>query len=434
MMLPGCKPQRGGAAALLALALVASACSSSGAPAATETTAPRVAPTLVAPPELGVITIPDGQAVAIRALVTQSGPAEFLGAANLAGIRQAIDDYGAVQGFSVDLGEPIDDGCGAVSIIDRVESEIDAGTVGFIGATCRGTDVEIAPVVSAANLVMISPSDLAPDLTAEGDGISGVNRRVGYYRTVHNAIVEAATAAQFATDGLRATRVAVVHDGTDYTETVAEAFVSEFDGPVAEIVKSATAGDAAFDAEAAAGEALRTNPDVVFVPLFNPDAERFVAAIRADPAGADVALIATRSLLQPDTVIAGGVDSVYFVIAPVPDPDAVSSTGSTASAVADAVRTAGADTDDTFWANAYDATVLLLTAIDAAATVVDGDLVVDRLAIRQELDGVRAMDGLSGELACDEFGDCADTALVVVQHDPGATIEATRTNIVFDRN
>ncbi len=425
------RPSRRVAALLLVVGLAASSCSSSATPTATETTAPRVAPTLVAPPSLGVITIPEGEPIALRAMVTQSGPAEFLGAANLAAIEQAVADYGPVQGFAVDLGEPIDDGCGAISIVDLVQSEIDRGTVGFLGATCRGTDVEIAPVVSAADLVMISPSDLAPDLTAESDGVSGVNRRVGYYRTVHNAVAEATTAARFATDELRATSVVAVHDGTDYTETAAKAFANEFDSADVELIAVATAEGEAVDASTVADAVLRANADVVFLSLFNADAERVVAAVRADPAGVDVALIATKPLLQSDTVAAGGVDNVYFVVAPEPDSAAVSSTGATADQVAEAVRSAGAETENTFWANAYDATVLLLSAIDDAATVVDGDLVVDRMAIRDALDAVESTPGLSGVLDCDEFGDCADDALVVVQHVPGATIEITRTNIVF---
>jgi branched-chain amino acid transport system substrate-binding protein len=61
-----------------------------------------------------------------------------------------------------------------------------------------------------------------------------------------------------------------------------------------------------------------------------------------------------------------------------------------------------------FHAHAYDATNLLLNAIEAVAVDSgDGTLVIGRQALRDALDAVEGYVGLTGTLACGETGDCA---------------------------
>ncbi|GIS99422.1 MAG: hypothetical protein CM1200mP26_11350 [Acidimicrobiales bacterium] len=76
-----------------------------------------------------------------------------------------------------------------------------------------------------------------------------------------------------------------------------------------------------------------------------------------------------------------------------------------------------------FWAHAYDATTLLLEAIDAASYVdEDGALVIDRAGVREWLNGVTDYEGMIGTLSCDEFGDCGSQKITVIGHaDSGDT-------------
>jgi branched-chain amino acid transport system substrate-binding protein len=83
-----------------------------------------------------------------------------------------------------------------------------------------------------------------------------------------------------------------------------------------------------------------------------------------------------------------------------------------------------------FWAHSYDATIMLLSAIDAVAVDNgDGSLTIDRQALRDELSATSGFAGLIGSLTCDEFGDCGSQEISVVLHEGDA--DATPTNVQF---
>ncbi|MCI0576731.1 MAG: ABC transporter substrate-binding protein, partial [Chloroflexi bacterium] len=86
-----------------------------------------------------------------------------------------------------------------------------------------------------------------------------------------------------------------------------------------------------------------------------------------------------------------------------------------------------------FHAHAYDATMILLNAIDAVAQEGrDGTLLIGRQALRDEVAGTSGYAGLTGTLTCDEFGDCADPRIEVVRlDDPAAGITGLKANVVY---
>jgi branched-chain amino acid transport system substrate-binding protein len=65
---------------------------------------------------------------------------------------------------------------------------------------------------------------------------------------------------------------------------------------------------------------------------------------------------------------------------------------------------------------AYDALVMLLTALENVALPAEGGgLLIPRQALRVELQSVRGQVGLSGTLTCSEFGDCAEPVIEIFQ-------------------
>ena len=62
---------------------------------------------------LGEVTVSAGDAIQIRSLNAISGDVAFLGVPNENGIRMAVEDYGPIHGFDVDLGAGLDDLCSA---------------------------------------------------------------------------------------------------------------------------------------------------------------------------------------------------------------------------------------------------------------------------------------------------------------------------------
>lgn len=70
-----------------------------------------------------------------------------------------------------------------------------------------------------------------------------------------------------------------------------------------------------------------------------------------------------------------------------------------------------------FHSHAYDATNMALTAIQQVAEEQDdGSLVIDRQALIEAMYGME-YDGLTGSLACNEFGDCAAPAIGIFRFD-----------------
>ena len=74
-----------------------------------------------------------------------------------------------------------------------------------------------------------------------------------------------------------------------------------------------------------------------------------------------------------------------------------------------------------FHAHTYDATVLVLTAIQEVGEVGDdGTMRVGKQALRDYLNQVSDFDGLIGKITCDEFGDCGSQRVQVASHEDGS--------------
>jgi branched-chain amino acid transport system substrate-binding protein len=69
-----------------------------------------------------------------------------------------------------------------------------------------------------------------------------------------------------------------------------------------------------------------------------------------------------------------------------------------------------------FHAHAFDATNMILDAIEAVAVEgSDGTLLIGRQALRDALFATSGMAGITGTITCDEYGDCADPKIAVSQ-------------------
>jgi len=69
-----------------------------------------------------------------------------------------------------------------------------------------------------------------------------------------------------------------------------------------------------------------------------------------------------------------------------------------------------------FHAHAFDATNMVLDAVEEVAQQSsDGTLLIGRQALRDALYATEGMEGVTGTITCDEYGDCADPAIAVSQ-------------------
>jgi len=208
---------------LLGFALLAGACSSdsdSSSSSSSDTAAPATTAAessggdYLGDGSLGEVTVSAGDAIQIRSLNAISGDVAFLGVPNENGIRMAVEDYGQIHGFDVDLGAGLDDLCSADG--GQAAAQIivaDEQVIGVIGTSCSGAATAASPLISEAGMVMISGSNTSPALTSDLAGTAGSAYHAGYYRTAHNDLYQGAAAANFALDVLGVTSAAAIHDG-----------------------------------------------------------------------------------------------------------------------------------------------------------------------------------------------------------------------------
>ena len=358
---------------------------------------------------LGCVEVAAGAPIRIAAALVVAGPDQSLGVDSRNGIEIAIDDAGGEL-----LGHPVelvveDTGCtaeGGQAAAQKLAS--DQSVVAVIGTSCSSEARAAAPIISDAGLAMVSPSNTAPDLTAEG------TRSEGYMRTAHNDKVQGAVAAEFVYNELGLRNVATIHDGSPYAEGLVEVFTEEFTALGGTVSAAEAVGPDDSDMRSVLGSIAATSPEMIYFPVFTK-AGGLIAQQSDEVEGLeDVALMGADGLFSPDFIAAAGESGVGMYLS---SPD-FSSFGPnyTERFVPAYQEKFGTAPISAFHAHAYDAYNMIAAAIEAVAVEnADGSLTIGRQALRDALMATSGLEGLTGSLSCDEFGDCADPNIAVYQ-------------------
>ena len=373
-----------------------------------------------------------GEAVQIRSLLSLTG-ASSLGASLRNGIELAVRDYGDLHGHAIELGAALDSGCapeGGRAAARRIAA--DARVLGVIGTSCSVAAVAVSPLLSAAGLVLVSPSNTSPRLTSDLAGNAGSDHHPGYFRVSNNDLYGALAVADFVYGELGLRRMAAIHDGDPYTTALVDAFVAAFRDRGGELVASAGIDKGDTDLTAVLEEFAAAGPDGLFFPLFVAEGSAFAAQARAIDGLRDATLITGAAMLVSGFLGLPHSEGIYFAGPESSHGGSVNAaTGRDAAAVlAEFQATYGAPTSP-YWAFAYDAATLLLTAIETAAVAEHGKLTVDRAALRAALAATQDFQGITGVLSCDAFGDCGTGRINIYHHRDSRTTDAAQLPVVY---
>ncbi len=169
--------------------------------------------------------------------------------------------------------------------------------------------------------------------------------------------------------------------------------------------------------------------ELLFFPIFHPEASYVVLQADDVEGMEDVALMGAEILLRPDFIEAVGTSGVdLHVVGPA------SPAGPAYDTLVERYQAAfGEMPIGAYHAQTYDATNLLLDAIEEVALQdADGTLHIGRQALRDALYATRNFDGLTGNLTCDEFGDCGPARFDVVRLvDPAAGLPGLLDSVVY---
>ena len=425
------------AAAAQAEADAAAAAAEEAAAAAAAAAAEAAAETMehLGDGSLGVVTVDAGDAIQIRSLEAITGDVAFFGLPIDRATQIAVDDYGPIHGFDVDLGTSLDDLCsndGGQAAAQTIVADEDV--VGVVGTSCSGAAVAAAPLITDAGMVLISGGNTSPALTSDLAGTAGPNYSVGYYRTAHNDLYQGAAMAKFVFGELGISTAAAIHDGDPYTQGLAQAFADAFEAEGGTVTGFSAVNKDDTDMVPVLTEIAAGSPGALFFPIFQPAGD-FIADQAPGVSGlAETVLLAADGLLNTNYLSLPQTQGVYFS---GPDQrfgeNVNQSTGKSAVDFLETYEAAyGESPAAPFWAHGYDATTLLLDAIAAASWVEDGNLMIDRQGIRDHLNSVQGYQGLIGTINCDAFGDCGAARITVVQNLGGEeNAEASLNNVVF---
>ena len=322
-----------------------------------------------------------------------------------------------------------DSGCTAeMGTSSAMKIAINTNTIAVIGTFCSGSAATASKIVTEAGMIMISGSNSAPSLTSVKGG-PGANRHPGYFRVMFNGTDTARAAAHFAFHELGITRAAAVNDGSLYTSEYSDEFAESFKrlgGDISTIV-SINRGDQ--DMVPAIKSILLAGASCVFFPLYQKEAEFFIRQTHKVKGADQLVYIGGGALLTEHFLQSCGsyAKGMFFATVMPPEPPP------SAALKHKYIKRYGEPPQHFSHAHTYDAARLVFSAIEsAAARHDDGTLVIDRKALLDFLYGTRSFKGVTGNLECDEFGDCsADTFKIVRLDNPSSGLDGLKSNIVY---
>ena len=394
-------------AVIVALSLGLAACAPKPTPAA-----PTAAPAACVKPTdaIGVVEIKPGEPIHIAYWFVVAGPDASLGTDTKRGVEIAIDDKGGkLLGHDIKLtGE--DSGCNAEGgTAAATKLAADPTIVAAIGSNCSSEARPGVPILWKAGIVTVSPSNTAPFLTAPDRG-PDYN---GYLRTCHNDKVQGAVAAQFAWEQLKVKTAATIHDGSPYAEALQAVFAETFKKYGGTVTAQEAVAPTDTDMRPVLTKIAAGKPEILYYPIFIA-AGGHVTRQAKEVAGLEkTILMGADGIFSPDFYKAAGEAAIGMYHS---SPDFSAFAEGYKAFLEKHQAKYGEKPLAPFHAHAYDAAMMIFAAIEKVAVQCpDGTLYIGRQALRDALYATKDFKGLTGNLTCDAYGDCADPKIGIYQ-------------------
>jgi len=356
----------------------------------------------------GVIKIKAGQPIHIACWMVVAGPDASLGTDTKRGAEIAIADKGGKL-----LGHPIklsvqDTACnaeGGQAAATKLAS--DPTVVAAIGSNCSSEARPGAPILWKAGIATVSPSNTAPYLTDPKRGPD----YDGYLRTAHNDKIQGAVAAEFAFKQLKAKKAATIHDGSVYAEQLQAVFAETFKKLGGTIISQEAVAPTDTDMRPVLTKIATGGPEFLYYPIFIAAGGHITRQVKEVKGLEKVALMGADGIFSTDFYKAAGETAVGMYHS---SPDFSAFAAGYKDFVAKHQKKYGEKPIAPFHAHGYDAALMIFAAIEKVAKKApDGTLHIGKQKLRDALYATKNLKGLTGNLSCDSFGDCADPRIAV---------------------
>lgn len=337
-----------------------------------------------------------------------SGADVTLGTDTKRGVEIAVDDKGEILGHDIEIvGE--DALCsaeGGQTAATKLSS--DTKLVGVIGTNCSSAARAAIPIFCGANIPTISPSNTAPDLTDP----DRPDDYWCYLRTAHNDLVQGKAMADYAYGaGFRA--AATVHDGSLYADKLQQVFSGRFQELGGAVVAQEAVNPDDTDMKPMLTRVAAQSPDFIYYPIFTKAGGQITKQAREVPGLETVQLSGADGIFSADFMRAAGDAVIGFRWS---SPDFAAFGAGYQDFLAKHEAKYGEKTLAPFHAHAYDAAMIIMAAVEKVAIQGDdGSLLIPKKALVEAMFETQNHTGLTGNLTCDENGDCADPKIAVYE-------------------
>jgi len=335
-------------------------------------------------------------------------------------VRVAVDEANernAIPGYRIDV-EVVDDSSDpAVGEAAAGELVANDSVIGVVGPYNSGVAALVAPVLGAADIVMISPANTDPALT-RGDDPDNLQRQFdGYFRVIGTDAEQVESLVEYTTGAYNARTVAAVTESTAVSDGKTRGFVDSFVEQGGEMSAFVTLPDdrASYDLPAVAAQVASGNPDIVFFGGEYDVAVQLSTALSA--VGLVVPLVGADGMKDDRYISLAGAASTGDVASTVAVPEGAEGLSEFLAAYDAAGFTSGPSDYGPF---AYDAANVIIAA---AAKALEGSSDGVTPEVRQQMAALvqqTELTGITGTIVFDEFGDIPEGVFTVYRVIDGA--------------
>jgi branched-chain amino acid transport system substrate-binding protein len=271
-----------------------------------------------------------------------------------------------------------------------------------LGPSCSSEATAGAPILWNAGIPSIGTSTSAPRLTAPERGLEFA----GFLRTSYNDNDVGSSAADWAYNVLGVRRATTIHDGSVYTEQLANVFAEQFTALGGTITSREAVSPTDSDMRPVLTRIAADAPELIFYPVFVNAAGHITRQAKEIDGLEETQLLGSDAVFTREMIVAAGRAVVGFsFVANALEPDAL---GEGYPAFVERYKqTYGEAPIQGSHHQAYDAASIAIAAIEKAAVTNDeGDTYIGRQALLDALYATRDHKGLTGILSCTEHGDC----------------------------
>ena len=356
--------------------------------------------------EFGCVEVAEGDPIVLGSLLVISGENASLGQDSQNGAVLAAslrDPANEVAGHPIEWDHQ-DDLCAAEGGQTGAQAlAANEQVVAVIGTSCSSAGEPAAQILSESGIVIISPSNTAPSLTAPE------THQPFYLRTAHNDEIQGAAMADFASSELEAQSAATIHDGSPYAEGLANVFAEQFQGEIT-AQEAVQVGDR--DMRPVLTSIAANTPDLIYYPVFVAEGGAITSQAREITELSDTDLAGADGMLTDDWISAAGARNAEGVY--LSGPDLEFSGGFYEEEFLPAYEEEFGPTTSVFHAHSFDATNMVLDAIESVAIEDGGTTYIPRTGLKDALFATSGYSGIIGELTCSETGDCNQEASISV--------------------